>query len=99
MVGTAQTRLCPPYESHDIRDYAFAGRSIRVTLPNALSITGQNNSTIASVVIEPTRPFDQNTFMSPPEPIIDRRNACSAPVPSTSASVNGASGMPTILNT
>src|ERR1700730_9324795 len=35
-------------------------------------------STIVSVVIEPTRPFDQNTFMSPPDPIIDSRNASSA---------------------
>ena len=72
----------------------MAGRHSRATLPNALSITGQNSSTIASVVIEPTRPFDQNTFMVPPEPIIDSRNASSARLPSTSASVNGASGMP-----
>jgi hypothetical protein len=35
-------------------------------LPSALSITGQNSSRIANVVIGPTRPFDQNTFMSPP---------------------------------
>jgi hypothetical protein len=42
---------------------------------------------IASVVIEPTRPFDQNTFMSPPEPIIDNRNASSARLPSTSEDV------------
>ena len=75
-------------------NYAFAGRNMRVTLPNAQSMTGQNSSTIASVVIEPTRPLDQNTFMSPPEPIIDSRNASSARLPSTSASVNGASGMP-----
>jgi len=65
----------------------------------ALSITGQNRRTIASVVIEPTRPFDQNTFMSPPAPIIDWRNASSARLPSTSASVNGASGMPIFLKT
>src|SRR5580693_6036057 len=61
--------------------------------PNALSMTGQNSSGIANVVIEPTRPFDQNTFMSPPEPIIDSRNASSARLPSTSASVNGARGI------
>ena len=79
--------------------YAFAGRSMRVTLPNTRSITGQNSSTIASVVIEPTRPFDQNTLRSPPAPIIDRRNASSARLPSTSASVNGANGMPIFLNT
>jgi hypothetical protein len=29
--------------------------------PEALSITGQNSKRTASVVIEPTRPFDQNT--------------------------------------
>jgi hypothetical protein len=87
----------PLYPSY--ANYALAGRNIRVTLPNALSMTGQNSSTIASVVIEPTRPFDQNTFMSPPEPIIDRRNASSARLPSTSASVNGASGMPIFLKT
>src|SRR5258705_12207411 len=78
---------------------AFAGRHSRPTLPNALSISGQNSSTMASVVIEPTRPFDQNTFMSPPEPIIDNRNASSARLPSTSASVHGASGMPIFLKT
>ena len=49
---------------------------------------------MASVVIEPTSQFDQNTRMSPPEPIIDRRKASSALLPSTSASVNGARGMP-----
>ena len=42
--------------------YAFAGRHSRPTLPSALSISGQNSSMIANVVIEPTRPFDQNTF-------------------------------------
>ena len=78
---------------------ARAGRQSRPTLPKALSITGQNRRTIASVVIEPTRPFDQKTFISPPEPIIDRRNASSARLPSTSASVNGASGMPIFLKT
>src|SRR3954451_22859972 len=62
----------------DCPNYAFAGRSMRVTPLITLSMTGQNSSTIASVVIEPTRPFDQNTFMSPPEPIIDSRNASSA---------------------
>ena len=79
--------------------HAFAGRIIRPMLPNALSITGQNSSTIASVVIVPTSPLDQNTFMSPPAPIIDSRNASSARLPSTSASVNGASGMPIFLKT
>ena len=59
-----------------------------------MSITGQNSSRNANVVIEPTRPFDQNTRMSPPEPIIDRRKESSARLPRTSASVNGASGMP-----
>jgi hypothetical protein len=63
-------------------------------LPNALWMTGQNSSAIASVVIEPTNLFDQNTFMSPPEPIIDSRKASSARLPSTSANVNGARGMP-----
>ena len=57
-------------------------------------MSGQNNSAIANVVIEPTRPFDQNTRMSPPEPIIDRRNASSALLPSTNARVKGARGMP-----
>jgi hypothetical protein len=51
-------------------------------------MTGQNSRTIAKVVIEPTRPFDPNTFMSPPQPIIDSRNASSAQLPSTSARVN-----------
>ena len=51
------------------------------------------------MVIEPTSPFDQNTFMSPPAPIIDRRNASSARLPSTSASVNGAKGMLIYLKT
>ena len=83
----------------DETGHALAGRSMRVTPPNTLSMTGQNSSTIASVVIDPTRPFDQNTFMSPPEPIIDSRNASSARLPSTSASVNGASGMPIFLKT
>ena len=32
----------------------------------------------ASVVIEPTNPFDQNTLTSPPEPIMARRKASSA---------------------
>jgi hypothetical protein len=50
-------------------------------------------------VIEPTRPFDQNTFMSPPEPIIDSRKASSAQLPSTTASVSGASGMLIFLKT
>jgi hypothetical protein len=46
---------------------------------------GQNNNLIASVVIEPTRPFDQNTFMSPP--IIDSRSASSARLPSISEEI------------
>jgi len=33
-------------------------------------ISGQNSRISASVVIEPTRPFDQNTRRSPAEPII-----------------------------
>ena len=63
----------------------------------ALSIIGQNSSAIASVVIEPTSQFDQNTVMSPPEPIIDRRKASSALLPSTRASVKGARGMEIFL--
>jgi hypothetical protein len=77
----------------------FAGRHSRPTPPNALSTTGKNNRTMARVVIEPTRPFDQNTVMSPPEPIIYSRNASSARLPSTSANVNGASGMLIFLKT
>src|SRR5450631_1029919 len=69
---------------------------IRAT-PDASS--GQTSSTSASVVIVPTRPLDQNTRMSPPAPIIDRRNASSLRLPSTKASVNGARGMPIFLNT
>jgi hypothetical protein len=57
---------------------ARAGRISRPTLLKALSITGQNNSAMASVVIEPTSPFDQNTPTLPPEPIIESRNASSA---------------------
>src|SRR5215510_12975296 len=80
-------------------DHARAGRSKRETPAKARSISGQNSRMIASVVIEPTRPFDQNTFMSPPEPIIDRRKASSARLPSTRARVNGASGTPIFLKT
>jgi hypothetical protein len=47
------------------RRRAFARLRSRPTPPSALSITGQNTSRIAKVVIEPTRPFDQNTVMSP----------------------------------
>src|SRR5205814_1225016 len=65
----------------------------------AAEISGQNSSTTASVEIEPTSPFDQNTRRSPPAPIIDRRKASSARLPRTSASVNGASGMAIFLNT
>ena len=65
----------------------------------AAPISGQNSRISASVVIEPTSQFDQNTRRSPSAPIIDRRNASSARLPSTSASVNGASGMPIFLNT
>ncbi len=57
------------------------------------SISRQNSSTIASVMIEPTRPFDQNTLSLPSEPIIGRRKASSVRLPSTSARVNGARGM------
>ena len=53
----------------------------------------------ASVVIVPTRPLDQKTRRSPAAPIIERRNASSARLPSTSASVSGASGTPIFLNT
>ena len=49
--------------------------------------------------MDPTSAFDQNTRKSPPDPIIDSRNASSARLPSTSASVNGASGIPIFLNT
>src|SRR5712692_7622883 len=62
------------------------------------AINGQKSRTSASVVIVPTRPFDQNTRMSPAEPIIDRRKESSARLPSTMASVNGAGGMPIFLN-
>ena len=57
------------------------------------SISGQNSSTIAIVVMLPTKPFDQNTRMSPAEMIIDWRKASSARLPSTNARVNGASGI------
>lgn len=30
-------------------------------------------------MIEPTRPFDENTVVSPPEPFIDKRNASEVP--------------------
>ena len=59
----------------------------------------QQQYRIASVVIEPTRPLDQNILMSPPEPIIARRNASSARLPSTSASANGARGRLIFLKT
>src|SRR4051794_14976613 len=90
-----------------VRDVLSDRRQSDLALPRCIppmrvrspSMMGQNSSTIASVVIEPTRPFDQNTLRSPPEPIIDRRKASSARLPSTSASVNGASGMPIFLKT
>ena len=66
----------------------IAGRQSRIIWLKALSITGQNSRMIASVVIEPTRAFDQNTLTLPPEPIIDRLKASSARLPSTSANVN-----------
>src|SRR4051812_28118602 len=79
--------------------HAPTGRHARETLLNSLSITDQNSRMIASVVIVPTSQFDQNTPRLPPDPIIERRNASSARLPSTSASVNGAKGMPIFLKT
>src|SRR5258708_27086509 len=78
---------------------ALAGRHSRPTLPTALSITGQNNSTIANVVIEPTRPFDQNTFMSPPEPTTASRNPPPARWQTPNPKVNGPKGCPFSLKT
>ena len=48
-VGKAQRAHHSGSRSSRHRDYAFAGRNMRITLPNALSMTGQNKSTIASV--------------------------------------------------
>jgi len=59
----------------------FAGRHTRLTAPNDLSIIGQNKSMIASVVIEPIRPFDQKASMSPPKPIIEKRIQAAPPEP------------------
>ena len=47
----------------------------------------------------PTRPLDQKTRMSPPEPIIESRKESSARLPSTIASVRGASGIEIFLKT
>src|SRR5579862_599110 len=66
-------------------------------IPPAMS--GQRSRTRAREAIVPTRPLDQNTRISPSAPIIDSRKESSARLPSTSASVNGASGMPIFLNT
>src|SRR6266481_1248957 len=74
--------------------YGVSGRIVC----QALESSGQNNNASARVVIEPTNPFDQNTPRLPPEPIIERRNESSARLPSTSASVRGASGIPIFLN-
>jgi len=58
----------------------------------AAESSGQNRSTSASVAIEPTRPFDQNTRRSPPiRSSTGGRNPRA--FPRTSARVNGASGM------
>src|SRR2546421_310293 len=76
-----------------------AGRQSLVARSNSGLISGQNSRSSASVVMEPTRPFDQNTRRSPPAPIIAKRKASSARLPNTNASVNGASGMPIFLNT
>src|SRR5262245_40346057 len=76
-----------------------AGRQSRLARSNNGLMSGQNNRMSASVVIEPTSPFDQNTRRSPPAPIIAKRKASSARLPSTNASVNGANGIPIFLNT
>src|SRR5262249_21965357 len=66
------------------------------TTPRSFSIRlemiGQNRRTSASVAIEPTSGFDQNTRRSPSAPIMARRKESSARLPSTSAKVSGASG-------
>jgi hypothetical protein len=61
--------------------YALAGRNTWPMPVNTLSITGQNSSVMASVVIAPTRPLDQNMPTLPPEPIMASRNASSARLP------------------
>src|SRR6266581_6162228 len=76
-----------------------AGRHRRLTRSNVWLINGQNSRISANVVIVPTSQFDQNTRKSPPAPIIDRRKDASARLPSTNASVNGASGMLSFLKT
>jgi dihydroxy-acid dehydratase len=76
-----------------------ARRTSRPARSTSALIAGQNSRIRARLVIEPTSPFDQNTRRSPPAPIMDRRNASSARLPSTSARVKGASGMPIFLNT
>src|SRR5260370_1107843 len=52
---------------HRSAPVAFTGRSSRPTLPNALAPSGQTGSKMASVVSEPTRPFDQSTCMPRPD--------------------------------
>src|SRR2546427_330233 len=88
-----------PELAHVDRQEAPAGRQSLVARSNRRLISGQNSRSSASVVMEPTRPFDQNTRRSPPAPIIAKRKASSARLPNTNASVNGASGMPIFLNT
>src|SRR5476649_1410029 len=57
---------------HGVRP-AYALLGVPRSRSKPLASNGQNRSTSANVEIEPTNPFDQNTRMSPPAPIIDRR--------------------------
>src|SRR3569623_380029 len=78
---------------------AWAGRKTRPILEIPFSIWVRNRRMNDSVVIEPTSQFDQNTPIEPPPEIFDSRKASSALLPSTSARVSGASGMPIFLKT
>src|SRR5215470_3974085 len=98
--GHRRQLLIPEGRAYAAPDPPAAGRrQSALARSNAWWMSGQNSRISASVVIDPTSQFDQNTRKSPPEPIIDRRNDDSARLPSTSASVNGASGMLTFLKT
>src|SRR3569623_154423 len=78
---------------------AWAGRRTRPILAKPFSICVRNSRIKESVVIEPTSQFDQKMPNEPEPEIIASRKASSALLPSTSAKVSGASGMPIFLKT
>src|SRR5260221_14150793 len=81
------------------QDSVGRGAHRRPIRASARPISGQKSRASASARMDATRPFDQNTVLSPLAPIIDSRNESSARLPRTMARVSGASGMLTFLKT